>query len=159
VSRPLGKEKSHEEYPDLSIPHDLEKSQPEEFDIALLGGGTRATLAAWTFAGEGKRVAIIDRKYSVMVSRPVFTNAFLVIWPYNALRADVGHRRRGFITLPRVADYSAEWILEPMCVFMFLIGPDLPKADFGQPRSKRWLHERCIVIFRLIVRTLPPAAH
>jgi pyruvate/2-oxoglutarate dehydrogenase complex dihydrolipoamide dehydrogenase (E3) component len=36
---------------------------PEEFDIVILGGGTGATLAAWTFAGEGKRVAIIDRKY------------------------------------------------------------------------------------------------
>ena len=44
-------------------PHDLKKAQPEEFDIVILGGGTGATLAAWTFAGEGKRVAIIDRKY------------------------------------------------------------------------------------------------
>ena len=44
-------------------PHDLGKSQPEEFDIVILGGGAGATLAAWTFAGEGKRVAIIDRKY------------------------------------------------------------------------------------------------
>ena len=43
--------------------HDLKKAQPEEFDIVILGGGTGATLAAWTFAGEGKRVAIIDRKY------------------------------------------------------------------------------------------------
>ena len=39
------------------------RAQPEEFDIVILGGGTGATLAAWTFAGEGKRVAIIDRKY------------------------------------------------------------------------------------------------
>ncbi len=37
--------------------------QPEEFDVVILGGGTGATLAAWTFASEGKRVAIIDRKY------------------------------------------------------------------------------------------------
>src|SRR5262249_17471045 len=37
--------------------------QPEEFDLVILGGGTGATLAAWTFAGEGKRVAVIDRKY------------------------------------------------------------------------------------------------
>ena len=41
----------------------LKKTEPEEFDIVILGGGTGATLAAWTFAGEGKRVAIIDRKY------------------------------------------------------------------------------------------------
>ncbi len=40
-----------------------EKTQPEEFDLVILGGGTGSTIAAWTFAGEGKRVAVIDRKY------------------------------------------------------------------------------------------------
>jgi pyruvate/2-oxoglutarate dehydrogenase complex dihydrolipoamide dehydrogenase (E3) component len=35
----------------------------EEFDVVILGGGTGSTIAAWTFAGEGKRVAAIDRKY------------------------------------------------------------------------------------------------
>jgi pyruvate/2-oxoglutarate dehydrogenase complex dihydrolipoamide dehydrogenase (E3) component len=35
----------------------------EEFDIVILGGGTGSTLAAWTFAGEGKSVAVVDRKY------------------------------------------------------------------------------------------------
>lgn len=35
----------------------------EEFDVLILGGGTGSTIAAWTFAGEGKRVAVIDRKY------------------------------------------------------------------------------------------------
>jgi len=38
-------------------------SQPEEFDLVILGGGTGSTLAAWTFAGEGKPVAVVDRKY------------------------------------------------------------------------------------------------
>jgi pyruvate/2-oxoglutarate dehydrogenase complex dihydrolipoamide dehydrogenase (E3) component len=37
--------------------------QPEEFDLVILGGGTGSTVAAWTFAGEGKRVAVVDRKY------------------------------------------------------------------------------------------------
>jgi pyruvate/2-oxoglutarate dehydrogenase complex dihydrolipoamide dehydrogenase (E3) component len=37
--------------------------QPEEFDLVILGGGTGSTVAAWTFAGEGKRVATVDRKY------------------------------------------------------------------------------------------------
>src|ERR1700731_4009295 len=40
-----------------------QKTQPEEFDLVILGGGTGSTIAAWTFAGEGKRVAIVDRKY------------------------------------------------------------------------------------------------
>ncbi len=39
------------------------KMQPEEFDVVMLGGGTGSTIAAWTFAGEGKRVAVVDRKY------------------------------------------------------------------------------------------------
>jgi pyruvate/2-oxoglutarate dehydrogenase complex dihydrolipoamide dehydrogenase (E3) component len=39
------------------------KTQPEEFDLVFLGGGTGSTVAAWTFAGEGKRTAVIDRKY------------------------------------------------------------------------------------------------
>ncbi|MGC1783648.1 MAG: FAD-dependent oxidoreductase [Acidobacteriaceae bacterium] len=38
-------------------------SQPEEFDLVILGGGTGSTVAAWTFAGEGKHVAVVDRKY------------------------------------------------------------------------------------------------
>ena len=40
-----------------------EKTQPEQYDLVVLGGGTGSTLAAWTFAGEGKRVAVVDRKY------------------------------------------------------------------------------------------------
>jgi pyruvate/2-oxoglutarate dehydrogenase complex dihydrolipoamide dehydrogenase (E3) component len=38
-------------------------AQPEEFDLVILGGGTGSTIAAWTFGGEGKQVAIVDRKY------------------------------------------------------------------------------------------------
>ncbi|MGB0124103.1 MAG: FAD-dependent oxidoreductase [Silvibacterium sp.] len=37
--------------------------QVEDFDLLILGGGTGSTIAAWTFAAEGKRVAAIDRKY------------------------------------------------------------------------------------------------
>jgi pyruvate/2-oxoglutarate dehydrogenase complex dihydrolipoamide dehydrogenase (E3) component len=46
-----------------SSPQVPRKSQPEEFDLVILGGGTGSTIAAWTFAGEGKRVAVVDRKY------------------------------------------------------------------------------------------------
>jgi pyruvate/2-oxoglutarate dehydrogenase complex dihydrolipoamide dehydrogenase (E3) component len=41
----------------------LNKTEPEEFDVVMLGGGTGSTVAAWTFAGEGKQVAVVDRKY------------------------------------------------------------------------------------------------
>src|SRR5262249_31136924 len=43
--------------------HTAKKAAQEEYDLVILGGGTGSTIAAWTFAGEGKRVAGIDRKY------------------------------------------------------------------------------------------------
>jgi pyruvate/2-oxoglutarate dehydrogenase complex dihydrolipoamide dehydrogenase (E3) component len=46
-----------------SSPQVLKQRQPEEFDLVILGGGTGSTVAAWTFAAEGKRVAVIERKY------------------------------------------------------------------------------------------------
>src|SRR6516164_2732475 len=47
---------------DTSSPGVL-KTEPEECDLVILGGGTGSTIAAWTFAAEGKRVAVVDRKY------------------------------------------------------------------------------------------------
>ena len=41
----------------------VSSSQPEDFDLVILGGGTGSTVAAWTFAAEGKRVAVVDQKY------------------------------------------------------------------------------------------------
>jgi len=35
----------------------------EDYDLVILGDGTGATLAAWTFASQGQRVAVIERKY------------------------------------------------------------------------------------------------
>jgi pyruvate/2-oxoglutarate dehydrogenase complex dihydrolipoamide dehydrogenase (E3) component len=35
----------------------------ERYDLVLLGGGTGSTIAAWTFASQGQRVAVIERKY------------------------------------------------------------------------------------------------
>jgi pyruvate/2-oxoglutarate dehydrogenase complex dihydrolipoamide dehydrogenase (E3) component len=40
-----------------------QKTDPEEHDLVILGGGTGSTIAAWTFAKQGQRVAAIDRKY------------------------------------------------------------------------------------------------
>ena len=51
---------STEPSPSARVPN---TSQPEEFDLVILGGGTGSTVAAWTFAAEGKRVATVDRKY------------------------------------------------------------------------------------------------
>jgi pyruvate/2-oxoglutarate dehydrogenase complex dihydrolipoamide dehydrogenase (E3) component len=32
-------------------------------NLLILGGGTGGTIAAWTFAQRGQRVAVIERKY------------------------------------------------------------------------------------------------
>ena len=36
---------------------------PEDYDLVILGGGTGSTVAAWTFASQGQRVAVVERKY------------------------------------------------------------------------------------------------
>lgn len=35
----------------------------EKYDVIVLGGGTAGKLAAWTMAKEGRRTAVVDRKY------------------------------------------------------------------------------------------------
>ena len=47
----------------VSSAQSTRKTHPEEYDLVILGGGTGSTIAAWTFAGQGQRVAAIDRKY------------------------------------------------------------------------------------------------
>jgi pyruvate/2-oxoglutarate dehydrogenase complex dihydrolipoamide dehydrogenase (E3) component len=41
----------------------MKKTVEEEYDLVILGGGTGSTIAAWTFASQGQRVALIERKY------------------------------------------------------------------------------------------------
>jgi len=40
-----------------------QSQSPEEYDLIILGSGTGGTVAAWTFAGQGRRVAVVERKY------------------------------------------------------------------------------------------------
>jgi pyruvate/2-oxoglutarate dehydrogenase complex dihydrolipoamide dehydrogenase (E3) component len=39
------------------------KTDPEEYELVVLGSGAGSKLAAWTLAQQGKRVAVIERKY------------------------------------------------------------------------------------------------
>jgi hypothetical protein len=52
--------KTAKEIPSAQVRKDM---QSEEFDVVILGGSTGSTIAAWTFAGEGKRGAVVDRRY------------------------------------------------------------------------------------------------
>ena len=47
----------------ISSAESIRTMNPDDYDLVILGGGTGSTVAAWTFAGEGKRVAVVDRKY------------------------------------------------------------------------------------------------
>jgi pyruvate/2-oxoglutarate dehydrogenase complex dihydrolipoamide dehydrogenase (E3) component len=38
-------------------------SNPEEYDVVVLGSGAGGKLLSWTLASQGKRVAVIERKY------------------------------------------------------------------------------------------------
>src|SRR2546430_878232 len=41
----------------------MPQEQIEEYDLVILGSGAGSKLLAWTFAGSGKKVAVVERKY------------------------------------------------------------------------------------------------
>jgi pyruvate/2-oxoglutarate dehydrogenase complex dihydrolipoamide dehydrogenase (E3) component len=47
----------------MQIDGNKTSSSAETYDLVILGGGTGSTIAAWTFASQGQRVAVIERKY------------------------------------------------------------------------------------------------
>src|SRR5215469_12487816 len=47
----------------MSVKPSTQVPKTEEFDLVVLGSGTGSKVAAWTIASQGKRVALIERKY------------------------------------------------------------------------------------------------
>lgn len=47
----------------ISSAQTQESTTPEEYDLVIIGSGVGSKLAAWTLAGKGQRVAVIERKY------------------------------------------------------------------------------------------------
>ena len=41
----------------------MDLQTPEIYDLLILGSGAGSKLLAWTFAGQGRRVAVVERKY------------------------------------------------------------------------------------------------
>src|SRR6267143_1105190 len=87
------------------------KTQPEEFDFVILGGGTGSTIAAWTFAGEGKQVAVVERKYiggscpniACLPSKNIIHSARVA--SYVRRSEDFGIAKEGFtVAMPVVRD-------------------------------------------------------
>src|SRR5689334_24406482 len=48
---------------DIETVPSAEEPKTEEYDLVVLGSGTGSKVAAWTTAQQGKRVALIERKY------------------------------------------------------------------------------------------------
>ena len=46
-----------------TFPSSTKTASTEEYDIVIIGSGTGGKLIAWTFASEGQRVAMIERKF------------------------------------------------------------------------------------------------
>jgi pyruvate/2-oxoglutarate dehydrogenase complex dihydrolipoamide dehydrogenase (E3) component len=72
-------------------------------NLLILGGRTGATIAAWTFAQRGQRVAVIEREYigwscpniACLPSRNVFHSAKVASYPrrseeFGIAKRDVG---------------------------------------------------------------------
>ena len=38
-------------------------THPEQYDVVVLGSGEAGKYLAWTLASEGKRVAVVERRY------------------------------------------------------------------------------------------------
>jgi pyruvate/2-oxoglutarate dehydrogenase complex dihydrolipoamide dehydrogenase (E3) component len=78
------------------------KTDPEEYDLVILGGGTGSTIAAWTLASQGQRVAVIDRKYiggscpniACLPSKNIIHSAKVA--SYFRMGEDFGITREGF---------------------------------------------------------------
>ena len=85
--------------------------KPEEYDLVILGGGTGSTIAAWTFASQGQRVAVIDRKYiggscpniACLPSKNIIHSARVA--SYVRRSEDFGIAKEGFtVAMPVVRD-------------------------------------------------------
>jgi pyruvate/2-oxoglutarate dehydrogenase complex dihydrolipoamide dehydrogenase (E3) component len=86
----------------VSVAQETKKSAPEEYDLVVLGSGAGSKLTAWTLAGQGKRVAVIERKYiggscpniACMPSKNIVHSAKVV--SYFRRREEFGIDAKGF---------------------------------------------------------------
>jgi pyruvate/2-oxoglutarate dehydrogenase complex dihydrolipoamide dehydrogenase (E3) component len=93
------------------------RTAPEDYDVVILGGGTGSTIAAWTFAGQGQRVAVIERKYiggscpniACLPSKNILHSARVASYVRRA--ETFGIATHGFqIEMPRVRDRKREMV-------------------------------------------------
>src|SRR5271154_4807330 len=93
--------------------------QPEVYDLVILGSGAGAKLSAWTFAGKGQRVAVVERKYvggacpniACLPSKNIIHTAQVA--SYVRRSGELGIARDGFrVDMPAVRDRKRKMVEE-----------------------------------------------
>jgi pyruvate/2-oxoglutarate dehydrogenase complex dihydrolipoamide dehydrogenase (E3) component len=94
-------------------------SQPEEFDIVILGSGQAGSFIAWTMAGKGKSVVVIERKWvggacpnvACMPSKNIIHSAKIASYFY--LSEEFGiHKENTRIDMVGVRDHKRKMVDE-----------------------------------------------
>src|SRR5207244_2291297 len=89
------------------------RTQPEEFDFVILGGGTRSTIAAWTFAGERKQVASRPFRVACDPPAPQFgAEASSYIGQQNQRRVNCLSRQRPRVRVPSSPPFTPKELHE-----------------------------------------------
>jgi pyruvate/2-oxoglutarate dehydrogenase complex dihydrolipoamide dehydrogenase (E3) component len=128
--------------------------QPEQFDLVILGGGTGSTLAAWTFAREGKRVAVVDRKYiggscpniACLPSKNIIHSAKVA--SYFRRSQEFGITHNGFtVEMPGVRERKRKMVSDLNQVYLenysktgaaFILGGTLHCPESYRSHSRQW---------------------
>ena len=103
----------------------------------ILGGGTGSTIAAWTFAGQGQRVAVIERKYiggscpniACLPSKNIIHSAKIASYLRRSEEFGIPNKSSPLICAP-FASANAGWYRAGM-------------TQYGQlPENRRGIHPR-----------------
>jgi pyruvate/2-oxoglutarate dehydrogenase complex dihydrolipoamide dehydrogenase (E3) component len=94
-------------------------SQPEEFDIVILGSGQAGSFIAWTMAGKGKKVVVIERAWvggacphvACMPSKNIIHSAKIASYFYRSEEFGI-HKENVRIDMVGVRDHKRKMVDE-----------------------------------------------
>lgn len=94
-------------------------SRPEEFDIVILGSGQAGSFIAWTMAGKGKRVVVIERKWvggacpnvACMPSKNIIHSAKIASYFHRSEEFGI-HKENTRIDMVGVRDHKRKMVAE-----------------------------------------------
>ncbi len=94
----------------------MNASNPEEYDLVVLGSGAGGKLIAWTSAQKGQRVVVIERKYvggacpniACLPSKNIIHSAKVASFFYHSDEFGIS-KENVHINMARYANASARW--------------------------------------------------